>query len=99
MLVVTGVTHVAPEDAETARLAAAKAATITRTEDGCYTYAFYEDVEVPGRFRVYEEWRDQAALEAHLATPHIDEFRAVMGGLKILSRDIKKMLGCESQPL
>jgi len=99
MLVVTGVTEVDPADADKARTAAARAAAITRTEDGCHAYAFYEDVETPGRFRVYEEWRDEAALKAHLATDHIAEFRAVMGGLTILSREIKKMTGCQSAPL
>ena len=99
MLVVTGVTRVAPEDIATARAATAKVAEKTRDEDGCYTYAFYEDVEVPGRFRVYEEWRDEAALAAHLATPHIADFRATLGRLTILDREIKKLKGCTAEPL
>lgn len=99
MLVVTGVTRVASEDAAAARAAQAVVAAATREEDGCYTYAFYEDVETPGRFRVYEEWRDEPALMAHLETAHIAEFRAALGKLTILSRDIKKMKGCVSEPL
>ncbi|MDF0600065.1 putative quinol monooxygenase [Psychromarinibacter sp. C21-152] len=99
MLVVTGVTRIAETDAPAARAAAAKVAALTRTEDGCFTYAFYEDVEVPGRFRVYEEWRDEAALRAHLATAHIAEFREVIGGLEVLERDIKMLKGCTEEPL
>ena len=99
MLVVTGVTQVDPKDAAAARAAQARVAAITRTEDGCHTYAFYEDVEVPGRFRVYEEWRDEDALQAHLAADHIAEFRAAVGRLTVLSREIKKMKGCASEPL
>ena len=87
------------EDADTARQAASKAAQATRAEDGCFTYAFYEDVETPGRFRVYEEWRDEAALRVHLETPHIAEFRQVLGGLTILNRELKIMTGCTSKPL
>lgn len=99
MLVVTGITQVAPEDADLARTAAAKVAEITRTEDGCFEYAFYEDVETPGRFRVYEEWRDDASLKAHSESAHIAEFRKVMGSLTVLNREIRKMRGCVAEPL
>jgi len=35
----------------------------SRAEDGCLTYSYAEDVAEPGLIRVYEVWRDQAALE------------------------------------
>lgn len=99
MLVVTGVTHIAEGDAPAARAAMGKAAALTREEDGCFVYAFYEDVETPGRFRVYEEWRDGAALEAHQQSAHIAELRAALAELTILSREIKKLEGCTAAPL
>ena len=35
-----------------------------------------EDVAEPGRIRVFEVWRDAAALESHFQTPHMAEWRA-----------------------
>ncbi len=99
MLVVTGIIEIDPADRDAAKIAAAKMAEATRDEDGCITYAFYEDVEVPGRFRVYEEWESMAALAAHAQTPHMGEFRAALAGMKILSSAIKKIEGGTESPL
>jgi len=93
MLIVTGLIEVDPKDAPAMRRATAQAATITRTEDGCHIYAFYEDVEAEGRFRVYEEWASEDALAAHGKAAHMDEFRAKLGNITVLSRDIKKFDG------
>lgn len=41
----------------------------TRTEDGCLDYEFALDEKDTGTVLVYERWRDQAALETHLAAP------------------------------
>ena len=46
----------------------------TRAEPGCLTYDLHRDPEDPGHFMFYETWRDQAALDAHLARPHIVRF-------------------------
>lgn len=45
----------------------------SRAETGCLTYNFYEE---PGsnRFLFFEEWADQAALDAHFQTPHFNDF-------------------------
>jgi quinol monooxygenase YgiN len=54
-------------------------------EDGCLEYAGALEVptalaaQAPVRddvFTVVEKWRDEAALAAHLAAPHMDEHRA-----------------------
>jgi quinol monooxygenase YgiN len=47
----------------------------TRQEDGCLAYSYARDVEDPGLIRVFEHWRDQAALDAHVKTPHMDAWR------------------------
>ncbi|KNG92914.1 putative quinol monooxygenase [Pseudaestuariivita atlantica] len=100
VLVVTGVIEVAPEDAETFRVAAARAAKATRSDDeGCLLYAFYEDVEKPGTFRVYEEWRDEEALAAHARAPHMDTFRNALSDVEILRREIGKHDGMNPRGL
>ncbi len=48
----------------------------TREEPGCLAYELHADPEHPGKFLFYEKFKDQAALDAHLATPHFQKFAA-----------------------
>jgi quinol monooxygenase YgiN len=48
----------------------------SRAEDGCLTYSYGEDVAEPGLIRIYEAWRDQAAIDAHFKTAHMAAWRA-----------------------
>jgi len=48
----------------------------SRAEDGCVEYSYAVDVADQGLIRVFEVWRDEAALKAHFATPHMAEWRA-----------------------
>ncbi|MGO2037596.1 MAG: putative quinol monooxygenase [Brevibacterium sp.] len=51
----------------------------TRAEDGCLRYELFRDRDDDHRFILMEEWRDQAALDAHLSSEHIAAFfREVM---------------------
>ncbi len=43
----------------------------TRAEAGCINYDFHVDAAVPCVFVFYENWTDRAALDAHLAMPHL----------------------------
>ncbi len=43
----------------------------TRAEEGCLRYDLFESAATPGTFVTVEEWTDQSALDAHLASPHI----------------------------
>jgi len=43
----------------------------SRNETGCVSYDFFENEDNPLEFVSVEQWRDQAAAEAHLATPHV----------------------------
>ena len=47
---------------------ARRLAKVTRAEDeGCLAYVFHQEQGNPNEFVLYEQWRDQAALDAHLA--------------------------------
>jgi quinol monooxygenase YgiN len=81
MLVVAGRIAVRPECRADAVRLALEVAEATRAESGCLSYRFYADLEDPGRFFIFEEWRDAAALDAHFATPHMATFLAQVGGL------------------
>ena len=69
MLMITG--HILTDPAEVHALADRLRAGVPATleEDGCLFYAFALDDAAKGSILVVERWRDQAALDAHLATP------------------------------
>jgi quinol monooxygenase YgiN len=47
----------------------------TRKEPGCLAYWLHHDPEHLGKFMFYERFIDQAALDAHLTTPHFQQFQ------------------------
>lgn len=51
-------------------------AAATRAEAGCLSFTVHQHPEAPGRFAVYEKFRDQAAFDAHLQCEHAQVFVA-----------------------
>jgi len=43
----------------------------SRGDDGCLNYGYYREIADDLSFIAVEEWRDMAALESHLRTPHV----------------------------
>jgi quinol monooxygenase YgiN len=43
----------------------------TRAESGCIDYTMHRDLEEPGAYYFYDNWRSQEDLDAHFETPHI----------------------------
>ena len=76
MLIVAGTVRVPPQNLADFRPHMLAMLTATRAEDGCLDYAYAEDVAEPGLIRVFELWRDQAALDAHFQAPHLAAWRA-----------------------
>jgi quinol monooxygenase YgiN len=79
MLLLTAFIEVAPNDREAIAAGLAKVIPATRAEDGCVEYGCYEDTGSPGRYVFVERWRDQAALDRHLTTPHMAAWMGVAG--------------------
>ena len=75
-LIVAGTMRVPPERLADFRPHMAAMLDASRAEDGCLEYSYGEDVLDPGLIRVFEVWRDQAALDAHFASEHIAAWRA-----------------------
>src|SRR5437868_14206463 len=46
----------------------------TRHEPGCLAYELHRDPEARGRFMFYEKFADQSALDAHIASPHFQNW-------------------------
>ena len=51
----------------------------SRKEPGCVMYVGHQSIENSRRFLFYEQYKDQASLEAHRAAPYFKQF--VHGGL------------------
>jgi len=75
-LVIAGTIRVPPERLDAFRPHMLAMLGASRAEDGCLEYSYAEDVAEPGLIRVFEAWRDQAALDAHFQTPHLAAWRA-----------------------
>jgi quinol monooxygenase YgiN len=87
-ILIAGTMRVPPET-----LAALKPHMLTmlaasRAEDGCLTYSYGEDVAEPGLVRVFEAWRDQAAIQAHFATAHMAAWRKAGAELGVHERQL-----------
>ena len=75
-LIIAGTVRVPPENLERFKPHMQAMLTASRAEDGCQEYSYAVDVAEPGLVRVFEAWRDQAALDAHFNTPHMATWRS-----------------------
>ena len=71
----------------------------SRLDDGCLNYSYNTQLGDPDAFVAVEEWRDEAALAAHLRTPHVARLIAAIpehadGRLEIAAHHI-----AETKPL
>lgn len=55
----------------------------TRAEDGNLEYRWGTDINDPGLIHVFEVWRDQAAIDAHMASPHMAALFGAAGDLGV----------------
>jgi len=76
-LIIAGTVRVPPENLARFQPHMQAMLAASRAEDGCTTYSYAVDVAEPGLVRIFEAWRDQAALQAHFATAHMAAWRAV----------------------
>jgi quinol monooxygenase YgiN len=66
----------------------------SRQEPGCVTYQVHRHKTEPRRFFIYEQYKDDAALEAHRAAPHFLQFAR-----KELPRIADRVEGVVYEPL
>lgn len=91
MYTIIGTVTARPETREElAELLAAQVAP-TRAESGCINYDFHVDAADPCVFVFYENWTSRAALDEHLAMPH----------LRPLFSQLDRLLACpvDTRPL
>jgi quinol monooxygenase YgiN len=90
MIVIAGNVSLDPAQREKAVAAASEMMRDTRTEPGCISYTFSADLEVPGRFLIFEEWESDEALRAHFAAPHMARFQKAAGGLGVREMKVQR---------
>ncbi len=74
-VVVVVLSRTTPGRVEDGLAAFAGLAAETHTEEGCLAFALHRAPDDPDRIVLVERWASRAALDAHLATPHLAAFR------------------------
>lgn len=62
----------------------------TRVEAGCIRYDLHQNTSDPTDFTFIEEWTDDAALDAHLASEHLITAREKLANLLAEPADIRR---------
>jgi quinol monooxygenase YgiN len=81
----------APEDAEQAEQMLRELRDASRKEEGVVGFDVARSLEKPNVFALWEQYRDQAALDSHKATEHFT--RLVLGGVRRLARERNGEIG------
>jgi quinol monooxygenase YgiN len=61
----------------------------TRREPGCVRYELAQSVTDPDEFVMLEEWRSQADLDAHMASPHVAQLLQAIPAFVAAAPEIK----------
>lgn len=61
----------------------------SRQESGCILYELLQNQEDPTDFVFVEEWENEALLNAHLDSPHINSVDTKLSGLLAAEPDIR----------
>lgn len=69
----------------------------TRAEAGCINYDFHVDAADPCVFVFYENWTDRAALDAHLAMPHLQPLFSQLDRLLACPVEIRPLIMLSAQ--
>lgn len=62
----------------------------THREPGCVTYELLQNKNDPTDFTFVEEWTSEAALDAHLQSPHLQQAGMRMSELAAADPDIRR---------
>jgi quinol monooxygenase YgiN len=90
MIVVAGSMRVDPAQRERFLAATRPVVAATRAEPGNVHYRYSRDDDDPSLVLIFEEWESDDALAAHFATPHMQEFLAVIPTLGITEGDVHR---------
>ena len=78
MIIITGDLLIKEGNMQQVMQASQKHVAHSRTDPGCISHAVYQDPENELRLFFYEQWQDQAAIDAHFALPSSQAFVAAV---------------------
>lgn len=87
MIIVTGEARFAPGEIERLQGALQAWIEVVRGRDGCQSYSYAVDLADPDLLHVVETWRDEAAIDAHMAD--MGGLMAGLAGARMLSLSVK----------
>jgi quinol monooxygenase YgiN len=61
----------------------------SRSESGCISYNFYQDMTDENKFFFFEEWKDQQAIDIHVKTEHYIAFEPKFDALIMGKADLQ----------
>ena len=70
----------------------------SRKEPGNLRFDVIRSIDNPTLYRLYEVYRDEAAMAAHQATPHYAKWRAEIEALLVTPRLSEKFISVISEP-
>lgn len=80
-IVIAGELRIQRARLDTAKEALQAMQNATRAEPGCVSYYFSQDLEHADRFKIFEEWESEQALQAHMLTEHMGRLMQALPGL------------------
>ena len=96
---ISGTIPINPDQRDAAIAAATVMQHATLAEPGCNVYRFSFAIDDPGLVCIQEEWVDQAALDAHFASPHMAVFGSEMRNFVAGPGLLTKYIVASSGPL
>jgi quinol monooxygenase YgiN len=60
-----------------------------REQPGCISYTFAETLDDPGHYVVMQEWRDEASVEEHYASPAFAEYQQRIAALLVRTSELR----------
>jgi len=79
-----------PEKVEAVKAVLLELIEPSRQDQGCIKYELLQNQSEPTDFTFVEEWTSDDALDAHLATAHMEEADAKLNGLLAAEPDIRR---------
>ncbi len=90
MIVISGRMRFDPAHRERALAEIAPVVAATADEEGNVHYRYYADLEDPNVFLLFEEWRDDEALQAHFSQPYVLSFLDKLPSLGMVEASVHR---------
>jgi len=74
-IIINAILQAKPGKEEELRSELVKVIEPSRGEKGCIQYTLHQDTDKAGTFVFYEKWESKEDIEAHIETPHYQQYR------------------------